>query len=235
MDGFEWGQNVLGGNTPEELQRRGLNVYVAPNVPRDTKVVDLATGRIDSFRAQEHRPGTGYYADFDSLARYCQRNGVGLLETGGVAVVQGTIHPAPVTIAVEDMPNTGSPEGDRLRDLRGFTTAYDAREYLPELAAWMSDDALRLLRIYRGARFERDQMYFDLDNPERGPFVATGEEGPITDHTYVCRAETTEDVWSQLVTWRQSIDRDQAEAIRINAAQFTPAQAPLTGGPNRPG
>lgn len=28
MNDFERGQNTLGGNTPEELQRRGLNVYL---------------------------------------------------------------------------------------------------------------------------------------------------------------------------------------------------------------
>jgi hypothetical protein len=233
MDDFEWGQNSLGGNTPEELQRRGLNVYFAPNVPTNTKVVNLANGRIDWFRERERPPTSGYYADFDSLIRFCERNGATLQETDGLAVVLGTIHSAPVAIAVEDLPNTGSPEGGRLRDLREFATAYDARDYLPELAAWMSDDQLRQVRIWKGARFEANRMYFDLDNPERGAFVATGDESPIADHTYACRDEMMEDVWAQLVTWRQPVDRDQAAAIGATAAQFDPTQAPMTGDPTR--
>jgi hypothetical protein len=97
-------------------------------------------------------------------------------------------------------------------DLRNCATALECRDRLPELAAWMSDEVLAQLPIWRGPRFERGQEYFDLDNPERGPFVATGDEKPPTDWTYVCRAEATERAWAQLVTWRQPVSRDEAEA-----------------------
>jgi hypothetical protein len=210
MNDFEWGHDALGANTPEELQRRGLNVYFAPNVPPNAKVVNLANGRVAWFQAQQRPPTGGYFADFDSLLRYCERNGAGLLETDGLAVVQGAIRPAPVALTVEDVPNTGSPDGGptgRTRDLRGFPTAYEAREFLPELAASFGDDHLRQIRIWKSPRFEANRMYFDLDNPERGPFVATGDEGFITDHTYVCRDEVMEDVWAQLVAWRQPANR----------------------------
>jgi cold shock CspA family protein len=74
-------------------------------------------------------------------------------------------------------------------------------------------------------------MYFDLDNPERGPFVASGDEGFIADHTYVCRDEVMEDVWAQLITWRQPISQDQADAIATRTEQTGARQAPLTGPP----
>ena len=61
----------------------------------------------------------------------------------------------------------------RNEDLRDCLTAYDCRDRLPELSAWMTDDALKQIPIWRGNRFERGRTYFDLDNPERGPFVAS--------------------------------------------------------------
>jgi hypothetical protein len=112
------------------------------------------------------------------------------------------------------------PERAPSRDLRDCATAYDCRDRLPELSAWMSDDYLKLLRIYPGARFERGHTYFDLTNPERGPFVADGSEGWITNHTYVCRDEVPERVWSQLATWRQQPSDNQAEAIQETVDDF---------------
>ena len=109
---------------------------------------------------------------------------------------------------------------DRSKDLRDCLTAYDCRDRLPELSAWMSDDALKLLPIWKGPRFERGQVYFDLDNPDRGPFVAEGDEAPPTDWTYVCRTDVPDEVWAQLITWRQPISEDQAEAIEQVAASF---------------
>ena len=102
---------------------------------------------------------------------------------------------------------------ERQRDLRDCLTAYDCRDQLPELSSWMDDDMLKQLTIWRGGRFERGETYFDLDNPERGPFVATGDEGPPTDHTYVARREVAEEAWAQLSTWRQPISESQGQTI----------------------
>jgi hypothetical protein len=99
------------------------------------------------------------------------------------------------------------------RDLRDCATAYECRDRLPELAAWMGEDLLKQLSIWQGRRFARGQEYFDLYKPERGPLVATGVEGPPTDYTYVSRAEASERAWAQLVTWRQLISADQGEQI----------------------
>jgi len=93
-------------------------------------------------------------------------------------------------------------------------TAYDARAQLTELSAWMDDDMLKLLPLWRGASFAPDTEYFDLDNPDRGPFVATGTEERSGDHTYVSRDDASEDAWTQLVTWRQPLSDDQVEALQ---------------------
>ncbi len=96
----------------------------------------------------------------------------------------------------------------------GSLTAYDARAQLTELSAWMDDDMLKLLPLWRGTSFAAGTEYFDLDNPDRGPFVATGAEERPGDHTYVSRTDASEDAWTQLVTWRQPLSDDQAEAIQ---------------------
>ena len=114
------------------------------------------------------------------------------------------------------------------RDLRDCPTAYDCRDRLPELAAWMSDDAMKALPIWKGGRFERGHEYFDLDNPDRGAFVSTGEEGVPTNHTYVCRDDVPEEIWAQLITWRQPIGARQGEAIEMTARD-------LGTGPGFPG
>lgn len=98
-------------------------------------------------------------------------------------------------------------------DLRDCLTAYECRDRLPELSAWMSDDDLKQIRIWDGTRFEAGQEYFDLDNPSRGPFVASGDERPPTDHTYACRAEVPERVWARLATWDQLVSVSQAQAL----------------------
>ena len=101
----------------------------------------------------------------------------------------------------------------RHADLRDCRTAYECRDRLPELSAWMSDDELKEVTIWHGTRFVAGQEYFDLDNPARGAFVATGEEHPPTHHTYTSRNGVPERVWARLVTWDQLISVSQAQAL----------------------
>lgn len=122
---------------------------------------------------------------------------------------------------------------ERNRDLRDCLTAYECRERLPELASWMDDDTLKELTIWKGSRFTPDEEYFDLDHPERGPFVATGDEGTPSDYTYVARGEATEGAWTRLITWRQPLSDDQAEALRVQEAQFSPAPEQSAAGQAR--
>lgn len=122
---------------------------------------------------------------------------------------------------------------NRKDDLRDCLTAYDCRDRLPELSAWMDDDMLKQVTPWRGNRFAPDEEYFDLDHPERGPFVATGDERP-TDHTYVARNEVTEPAWAQLITWRQPISADQGDALAAQARQFAPGSPQSAAGEAQP-
>lgn len=110
---------------------------------------------------------------------------------------------------------------ERNRDLRDCLTAYECRDRLSELASWMDDDTLKGLTIWKGNRFAVGEEYFDLDNPARGPFVATGDEGTPTDYTYVARGEASEEAWTRLITWKQPLSTDQAEALQAQEAMFS--------------
>ena len=123
---------------------------------------------------------------------------------------------------------------ERQRDLRDCLTAYDCRDQLPELSSWMDDDMLKQLTLWRGGRFQADEEYFDLDNPERGPFVATGDEAPPSDLTYVARNEVPEQVWLKLVTWGQPVDESQAQAIQGLSDQLGTGLEQSAAGDARP-
>jgi hypothetical protein len=101
----------------------------------------------------------------------------------------------------------------RPKDLQDCATAYDCRDAFPELSAWMSDDGLKELPLWHGARFEANHVYFDLDNPERGAFVASGDEERPTHRAYVRRVDVPEGIWAQLITWKQPVSEAEAEAI----------------------
>jgi hypothetical protein len=88
VDGFDWAQNNLGAETPHALQGQGVNVYFAPSIRPGVKVVDLATGRVAFFQEDEDRPQEGYFADLESLERYCLERGLPLNETNGLMVLQ---------------------------------------------------------------------------------------------------------------------------------------------------
>src|SRR6266536_1152438 len=88
MDGFEWAENNLGVGTPGELEAKGVNVHVAPNVRSNTKVVNLANGLVDWFQEDEARPERGYFADFDDLLRYGRKNSLPISETNGQVSTQ---------------------------------------------------------------------------------------------------------------------------------------------------
>lgn len=87
MDFFEWAQNNLNVQTPHELQDRGVQVYFAPDVPRNVKIVNLGTGTVTSFNDNEERSKVGYYADFDSLRRYAHEHNLPFHETSGLVSV----------------------------------------------------------------------------------------------------------------------------------------------------
>ena len=122
---------------------------------------------------------------------------------------------------------------ERMRDLRDCLTAHECRDRLPALAGRMDDDTLKQLTIWRGERFTPGEAYFDLDNPARGPFVATGDEGTPSDYTYVARNEVTPPAWAALLTWGQPLVGDQAEALARQAALFAPGSPQSAAGEAR--
>ena len=119
-------------------------------------------------------------------------------------------------------------------DFANCETAYDCRAQLPELAAWMSDDALKAVRLWKGRRFEGDHVYFDLRDPDRGAFVATGEEGVPTSGVFVCHDDVPEQYWAQLITWRQPVGARQAEAIAMTSREFGIGRERSAAGDARP-
>ena len=90
MQGFEWAERNLRVLTPEELQGKGVDVYFAPRISPATKVVNLQDGRVDGFSEGQERPRAGFYASFDSLARFCLAMGRPLVETDGQVSLQPT-------------------------------------------------------------------------------------------------------------------------------------------------
>jgi hypothetical protein len=120
------------------------------------------------------------------------------------------------------------------RDFSDCVTAFDCRELLPELARFMSDDALKALLLWKGRRFERGHEYFDLRDPDRGPFVATGDEGPPTGAPFVDRNQVPEQYWAELITWRQPVSAEQAEAIEMNVQEFGIGREQSAAGEARP-
>lgn len=120
------------------------------------------------------------------------------------------------------------------RDLREYLTAYDARDHLPELAGWMDDDLLKQLTLWKGSRFASEDTYFDLDNPQRGAFVATGDERPIVDHTYVAHSQAGERAWIVLTTWQQPLNESQGEALAHQLGDVAPGPTQSAAGDARP-
>jgi hypothetical protein len=87
MEEFAWAENNLDVASPQELQGRGVNVYHAPQIAPETKVVDLSDGRVTQFADGQARPDTGLFANFEGLERYCRKEGLPLGETNGQASV----------------------------------------------------------------------------------------------------------------------------------------------------
>ena len=98
-------------------------------------------------------------------------------------------------------------------DLPQYASAWEGRDHLPRLASSMSEEDLKLLRLWDGRGFEANQTYFDLDNPGRGPFTATGHEAIPNDWTYVRERDIPPEVWAKLITWMRPLDEGAGETL----------------------
>jgi hypothetical protein len=121
MAEFDWAANNLDAATPQELQGRGVNVYFAPQIAPERRVVNLADGTVAQFEENQDRPSSGLFADYEGLERYCRREGIPLVETGGqISVLPSTTRAAGDPLAhgeaVPPTPNPGAlvaePMGD---------------------------------------------------------------------------------------------------------------------------
>lgn len=110
-DEFAWAANNFDVATPHELQGQGVNVFFAPQISPETRVVDLADGRVTEFADGQTRPRHGLYADYDGLTRYCLRHGLPLTETNGqVSILPSTTQEAGDPLAHgEQVPLTPNP------------------------------------------------------------------------------------------------------------------------------
>lgn len=96
MDGFEWAQQNIEPRvrgdipSPQALQERDVQVYFAPMIASDQKLVNLADGRIEQFFEGEEQPESGYFAEFDSLEQFCRREGIPPSEVDAQAVMLPT-------------------------------------------------------------------------------------------------------------------------------------------------
>jgi len=112
MEQFNWATSNFDVATPQELQGAGVNVFFAPQISPETKVVDLADGSVTIFREGQARPTDGCYADYDGLVRYCRRHGLPLTEINGqVGIMPSATRAAGDPLAHgEAAPLTSNPE-----------------------------------------------------------------------------------------------------------------------------
>lgn len=81
--GLDWALDNLRVSSLDDLERHRVNVFYAPNVAIETKVVNLANGRVVTFARGEERPQSGFFAEYDSVERHCRREGIPLEEVNG--------------------------------------------------------------------------------------------------------------------------------------------------------
>ena len=87
MAEFDWAANNLDMETPQELQGHGVNVYFAPQIAPEKRVVDLSDGSVTQFTANQDRPSSGLFADYAGLERYCRKVGIPFSDYEGQATV----------------------------------------------------------------------------------------------------------------------------------------------------
>lgn len=86
ITGIDWALNNLQVESVEQLQRGTVNVYRTPNIPDETKVVNLDDGQVLTFFQGQERPD-GFFAEIETLERYCLREGIPLAEVEGQLTV----------------------------------------------------------------------------------------------------------------------------------------------------
>lgn len=87
---------------------------------------------------------------------------------------------------------------DQAREGAQGKTAYDFRDRLQPITGW-SDDDLRQLPIWHGQEFDANEIYFNLNLPEVGPFRPSRGDRPLPGYLYVAKADVPDRLWLRLI------------------------------------
>jgi hypothetical protein len=71
-------------------------------------------------------------------------------------------------------------------------------------------DLDRLALIPAGTELEQGAVYFDLDNPDRGPFKAIGGDAAGSGTRLIAKRETDYEIWNRLVPEDRLVETDPA-------------------------
>ena len=81
MAEFPWMGNALRLMTLDELRDLGVNVYLAPKIPKRAKIVNLMNGMVVDFALEGEMPQEGSFAKLDEVVELARRFGVDLIES----------------------------------------------------------------------------------------------------------------------------------------------------------
>jgi hypothetical protein len=72
-------------------------------------------------------------------------------------------------------------------------------EQFPELT---DDEVSRVPLLQPGANLDQGSVYLDLDDPERGPFTASGNEAVRPGDRYVSKRDAEHEIWRRITRGR---------------------------------
>ena len=86
--------------------------------------------------------------------------------------------------------------GSHIDDSLFASADKDLQRRRPDLSA---DELQRLAIVAPGTQLEQGSVYFDLDDPERGPFKALAGHEARANNRYVAKRDTDYELWNRLV------------------------------------
>lgn len=92
--------------------------------------------------------------------------------------------------------NIGVPETSPEDQAR---TAYDIKAVHRKFDHLLDADLKQIRVLPTGSRLEQGATYFDLNDPERGEFTATGDMEAGSGNWYVAKTDTHYNLWNLLI------------------------------------
>lgn len=90
-------------------------------------------------------------------------------------------------------------EESRTEQVDHTSPASDDKQLRTELPDLDGDDLKRLSILKAGTRLDQGSVYVDLNDLERGPFKAIGDQEASDDTRYVAKRDTDYEMWDRLV------------------------------------